>query len=96
MNILVSILELHRAAEIIVDPQIKKSELPSATTHASAKALAKLAAMMANDGDGLVKGQDLLSKGAWTSMHANAKRAYDAAMYSKLRSYYPKNISKRT
>ena len=94
MNILVSILELHRAAEIIVDPQVKKSELPSATTHASAKALAKLAAMMANDGDGLVKGQDLLSKGAWISMHANPKRAYDAAMYSKLRNHYSKNIFK--
>ena len=79
-----SILELHRAAEIIVDPQIKKSELPSATTHASAKALAKLATMMANHGDGLIKGQNLLSKSAWTSMHANPKRAYDAAMYSKL------------
>ena len=74
----------HRAAEYINLVHVKKSELPSATFHASARALAKLAAMMANEGESLdSEGKDIMNKSTWKSMHANEKRAFDAAMYSK-------------
>ena len=78
------IFSIHRAAEYINLVHVKKSELPSATFHASARALAKLAAMMANQGESLDSdGKDLMNKSTWKSMHANEKRAFDAAMYSK-------------
>ena len=60
--------------------------MPSATFHASAKSLARLAAMMANQGQSLEEegGNDLMEKSTWEKMHAEEKTAYDAAMYSKL------------
>ena len=60
--------------------------MPSATFHASAKSLARLAAMMANQGQSLEEegGNDLMEKSTWKKMHAEEKTAYDAAMYSKL------------
>ena len=60
--------------------------MPSATFHASAKSLARLAAMMANQGQSLEVegGNDLMEKSTWEKMHAEEKTAYDAAMYSKL------------
>ena len=60
--------------------------MPSATFHASAKSLARLAAMMANQGQSLEEegGSDLMEKSTWEKMHAEEKTAYDAAMYSKL------------
>ena len=60
--------------------------MPSATFHASAKSLARLAAMMANQGQSLEEegGSDLMKKSTWEKMHAEEKTAYDAAMYSKL------------
>ena len=60
--------------------------MPSATFHASAKSLARLAAMMANQGQSLEEeGNDLMEKSTWEKMHAEEKTAYDAAMYSKLK-----------
>ena len=60
--------------------------MPSATFHASAKSLARLAAMMANQGQSLEEegGNDLMEKSTWEKMHAEEKTAFDAAMYSKL------------
>ena len=59
--------------------------MPSATFHSSAKSLARLAAMMANEGQKLEEGEnDLMEKSTWGKMHAEEKVAYDAAMYSKL------------
>ena len=76
--------ELSRAAEVVNEPFLRKSELPSANFHASAKSLAKLAAMMANFGEGLEGNQRLMTHETWLKMHANEKRAFDAAMHGKV------------
>ena len=73
--------ELSRAAEVVNEPFLRKSELPSANFHASAKSLAKLSAMMANFGEGLEGNQRLMTHETWLKMHANEKRAFDAAMH---------------
>ena len=76
--------ELSKACEVVNEPFLRKSELPSANFHASAKSLAKLAAMMANFGEGLEGNNErLMTHETWLKMHANEKRAYDAAMHGK-------------
>ncbi len=76
---------LSRAVEIVNEPFFRKAELPSANFHASAKALAKLGSMMAHHGEALHENDArLMSQETWQKMHANEKRAFDAAMHSKL------------
>ena len=79
-----------RAAEVVNEPFLRKSELPSANFHSSAKSLAKLAAMMANFGEGLEGNQRLMTHETWLKMHANEKRAFDAAMHG-IKSVHYKN-----
>ena len=81
--------ELSRAAEVVNEPFLRKSELPSANFHASAKSLAKLAAMMANFGEGLEGNQRLMTHETWLKMHANEKRAFDAAMHGNKCCFHP-------
>ena len=77
--------ELSRAHEVVNEEFLRKSELPSANVHASARSLAKLAAMMANFGESL-DGNDancLMTHDTWLKMHDKEKRAFDAMMSSK-------------
>ena len=60
----------------------KTSEIPSASYHASARALAKLASIMANYGK--THDNKLMEKSTWDKMHANPTCVKDAAHYSKL------------
>ena len=63
---------------------LRKSELPSANVHASARSLAKLAAMMANQGESLDnEGNRLMSHDTWVKMHVEEKCAFDATMSSE-------------
>ena len=76
--------ELSRAHEVVNEEFLRKSELPSANVHASARSLAKLAAMMANHGESLDNDTNrLMTHDTWVKMHAEEKRAFDAAMSSK-------------
>ena len=72
--------EIARAHEVINEEFLRKSELPSANVHASARALAKLAAMMANQGESLDGNERLMTHETWLKMHDREKRAFDAAM----------------
>ena len=76
--------ELSRAHEVVNEEFLRKSELPSANVHASARSLAKLAAMMANNGESLDnEANRLMTHDTWMKMHAEEKRAFDAAMSSE-------------
>ena len=65
----------------------KTSEIPSASYHASARALAKLASIMANHGKSPDSEEILMEKSTWEKMHANPTCVKDAAHYSKLTSF---------
>ena len=64
------------------DPLILRGECPSGTVQASARGLAKVAAMMANRGQW--QGQRVLSENAWQSMHAMPIRAEMGSFYATL------------
>ena len=55
--------------------------MPSAN-FSLARSLAKIAAIMANYGKGIDNDQ-LMTHETWLKMHAEEKRAFDAAMHSK-------------
>lgn len=63
--------------EGLVDPynsrEVAMGETPSANTHASARGLAKLAAMMADKGS--FEGKEFISAKAWEALHADATEA---------------------
>ena len=70
--------------------EFKKSEVPSASFHASARSLARLAAMMAAQGESLeendeenLESEPLMKKSTWKTMHSKTTRAFDAAHYGK-------------
>ena len=65
----------------------KTSEIPSASYHASARALAKLASIMANHGKTPDSEEILMEKSTWDKMHANPTCVKDAAHYSKITSF---------
>ena len=44
--------------------------------------------MMANFGEGLEGDQRLMTHETWLKMHANEKRAFDAAMHGKAKFVY--------
>ena len=73
---------------------VRRSEIPSANVHASARALARLANLMANKGQNLEdKTQRLMSSSTYEKMHANPEKRHDAAMSSTNRNFfqgYPK------
>jgi len=51
------------------DPVVRRGETPSANAHASARGLARTAAMLASGGK--LEGKEYLSEQAWSGMHAN-------------------------
>ncbi len=53
--------------------EVAMGETPSANTHASARGLARLAAMMADKGS--FDGKEFIGERAWEAMHANATEA---------------------
>ena len=61
----------------------KTSEIPSASYHASARALARLASMMANHGRNPDSEEKLMEKSTWDKMHKDPKCVEDAVHYSK-------------
>ena len=76
--------------KLATSEEIKKVEAPSATFHASARSLAKLAAMMANQGELLEENDEknqesnpLMKKSTWNTMHTKTTRAFDAGHYGK-------------
>ena len=80
----------HDFVRLATCEEIKKCEAPSATFHASARSLARLAAMMANQGEQLEendeknnKSKPLMKKSTWNTMHSKTTRAFDAAHYGK-------------
>jgi hypothetical protein len=74
---------IFQVAEFVNQEHIRRSELPSANFHSSAKSLGKIAAMMANHGEPLEEnGTRLMSHETWLKMHANEKKAFDSAMSS--------------
>ena len=54
------------------DPAVRRGETPSANAHASARGLARLAAVMAAEGE--LDGHRLMSRAAWGSLHAEPIR----------------------
>ena len=73
---------LANVTEVVNKPFMRRSELPSANFHSSARSLAKIAAIMANYGEGMDNDR-LMTHETWLKMHAEEKRAFDAAMHSK-------------
>ena len=68
--------------------EFKKSEVPSASFHASARSLARLASMMSIQGESLEENNrennnQLMKTSTWKAMHSNTTRAFDAAHYGK-------------
>ena len=74
--------KLSSTMEFLNSKNFMESEIPSGSFYASARALAILAAMMANQGEALENNDsNLMTKSTWNKMHGNKKRAYDAAHY---------------
>ena len=73
-------------AKVFNEEAVRKGEMPSANCHGNARGMAKLAALMANKGQGLsnTSGDDnkssLMSEDTWIKMHASEKVAVDGAM----------------
>ena len=68
--------------------EFKKSEVPSASFHASARSLARLASMMAFQGESseennIENNNQLMKTSTWKTMHSKTTRAFDAAHYGK-------------
>ena len=60
---------------------IRKSEIPSANCHGTARGMAKLASIMANKGKRCSQdGNDLMSENTWNEMHEGEKLSTDANM----------------
>ena len=57
--------------EILNNPKVRMGELISGGSCASARGLAKVAAIMANKGT--LNGQSLMSEATWQEMHSEAK-----------------------
>ncbi len=56
------------------DPSLRQGETPSANAHASARGLAKLGAMLANQGT--LGNREIMSQESWNDMHANPVSRY--------------------
>ena len=83
-------LTYHDLVRLATCEELQKFEVPSATFHASARSLARLAAMMANQGEQLEENDEknkeskpLMKKSTWNTMHSKTTRAFDAAHYGK-------------